>query len=280
MARTKTSPKKARRGLPSTPAPERASQVQALGRALAVLNRLADADAGVSLTEISRQVGLATSTAHRLLTTLEHDRYVRFDPETRLWFVGVQAFITGNAFLKTRDFVQMSRRHLRNLMEQSGETVNLAVPDKGEAVYLAQVECREMMRAFARPGARVPLHCSAVGKALLAAMPEEELNEALRRRSLSRLTPRTIVTPATLRADLIQARERGYAIDDEEHAIGLRCAAAALFNEHGESIGAISLSGPAARIPPDRIPLLGDLVKKTAAAVTTELGGRLPFQES
>lgn len=251
-------------------------QVQSLVRSLAILNRLAAADEGVTLTEIARLVGLSPSTAHRLLTTLEQERYVHFDAERRLWSVGVQAFVAGNAFLKTRNVAGLARPHMRALMEESEETVNLAVEDQHEAVYLAQVECRQMMRAFARPGGRVPLHCSGVGKALLSAMSDAEIGRVLHQRGMARMTVKTINTTAGLRADLAAARARGYAIDDEEHAIGLRCIAAVIFNESAEAVAAVSVSGPMARISDARIPLLGQQVKRKAEAITALFGGRMP----
>lgn len=260
----------------SRAAPERSDHVQSLVRALAIVNRLADAEEGITLTEVAQQVGLSPSTAHRLLTTLEGERYVHFDAERRLWSVGVQAFVAGNAFLRTRNLVTTARPQMRALMEDSAETVNLAVEDEGQATYLSQVECRQMMRAFARPGGRVPLHCSSVGKALLSAMTDAEVSRVLHRQGLPRVTVKTINTTPLLRQDLARARTRGYALDDEEHAVGLRCIAAVVFNENADAVAAVSLSGPMARIPDERIPLLGDLVRARADAITAQLGGTLP----
>lgn len=256
--------------------PRTTDQVQSLVRALSILNRLAAADEGVTLTEVAQQVGLSPSTAHRLLTTLEQERYVHFDAERRLWSVGVQAFVAGSAFLRTRSLAAAARPHMRALMEESAETVNLAVEDQDQAVYLSQVECRQMMRAFARPGGRVPLHCSSVGKALLSAMTDTEVGRVLRRQGLPRVTVKTLSTTAALRSDLAQARARGYAIDDEEHAVGLRCIAAVVFNENADAVAAVSLSGPMARIPDERIPPLGELVRARADAISAQLGGMLP----
>lgn len=269
-------PARARRA-PARPAPGRSDQVQSLVRALSIVNRLAETDGGAILTEVAQQVGLSPSTAHRLLTTLEQERYVHFDPERRLWTVGVQAFVAGNAFLKTRGLAAAARPHLRALMEEGEETANLAVEDQDEAVYLSQVECRQMMRAFARPGKRAPLHCSSVGKALLSALPDGHLAKVLHRRGLPRLTPKTITVPAALREDLARSRERGYAIDDEEHAVGLRCVAAVVFDEAADPLAAVSLSGPMARILDERVPVLGDLVRRKADAITAQLGGALPY---
>lgn len=256
-----------------TPSP---NPVQVLGRAVAILNHLAQSDSGLSLTEVAKAVGLAGSTAHRLLTSLEAERYVRFDGETRLWSIGVQAFVAGAGFLKTRNVVQMARPHMRTLMERSGETVNLAIEEAGAAVYLGQVECREMMRSFARLGARVPLHSSGVGKALLSGLADADRDRLLARTGLPGATPRTITDLAALRADLEAARARGYAVDDEEHAVGLRCVAAPVFNEHGDPACAVSLSGPKARITDERMAVLGGMVAETASRIMAEIGGRGP----
>ncbi len=250
--------------------------MQSLVRALTLVNRLAAVDDGMALTEAAQQVGLSLSTTHRLLTTLEQERYVHFDPERRLWSVGVHAFVAGSAFLRTRNLTALARPQMRMLMEQNEETVNLAVEDQFEAIYLSQVECRQMMRAFARPGGRVPLHCSSVGKALLSAMPDGDLARVLHQRGLPRLTVKTISTTAALRRDLAVARQQGYAVDDEENAVGLRCVAAVVFNENREAVAAISVSGPLVRITDGRIPHLGDQVRRGADAITAQLGGVLP----
>jgi IclR family acetate operon transcriptional repressor len=255
---------------------ERSSQVQSLLRALSLLNRLAESDEGSGLTELAQKVGLSTSTAHRLLTTLEQERYVQFDGERKLWSVGVQAFFAGSAFIRSRNLVVVARPHMRTLMEDSGETVNLAAEDDGQAIYLAQIECRQVMRAFASPGARVPLTCSGVGKALLSEMADIEVGRILRRTGMARLTDKSLVTPAALREDMALTRRRGYSLDDEEHAVGLRCCASVIFNEFGEPVGAVSVSGPMARITDERLPLLGAMVKATADAVSRQFGGRIP----
>lgn len=250
-----------------------AGQVQSLTRAMSLLEAVARSHDGLTLTELAQTVGLPPSTAHRLLTTLQQARFVRFDPLTSVWQVGVQAFVVGNAFARTRDVVMMARPHMRRLMEESGETVNLYLPDEGEAVCMAQVECRQLMRAIARPGGRVKMHVSGAGKAILAWLPERELARVLERHGLPRVTERTFVTPKALRADLEGVRARGFAVDDEEHALGLRCVAAPILDEHGAPLAGLSVSGPTARIPDHRLALLGAMVAQAASAVTAEVGG-------
>jgi IclR family transcriptional regulator, acetate operon repressor len=252
---------------------DKGGQVQSLSRALSLLEALARSHDGLTLTELAQTVGLAPSTAHRLLTTLQQVRFARFDPLASVWQVGVQAFITGSSFARTRDITMMARPYLRQLMEESGETVNLYVAEDGEAVCMAQVECRQMMRAIARPGGRVKMHCSGAGKAILARLSEREIGKILERHGLARFTDKTLTTPKDLKAALEEVRARGYAIDDEEHEVGLRCVAAPVLDEHGAPLAGISISGPTARIPDHRLALLGALVAETAKAVTAEVGG-------
>jgi IclR family acetate operon transcriptional repressor len=222
--------------------------VQSWVRAVTLLNRVAEGPGdGCTLTVLAQQVGLPASTAHRLLTTLEQERYLGFDQERRLWSIGVQAFMTGAAFTKSRRLGALSRPHMRFLMESSGETVNLAVKDNGEAVYLAQVECQQTMsdRAFLR---------------------------ILQQRGMPRLAPKTITIPAALRVEIEVARAAGCAADDEEHAVGLRCVAAPIFDETGEAVAAIPASGPTARIVDERVAPLGALILETARRISSEMG--------
>ena len=255
---------------------DRSPQVQSLTRALVILEILADHDSGLSLTELAGLAVLPTSTTHRLLTTLENKRFVRFNRSTHRGSVGVQSFVVGNAFARSRNFVPLAKIFMRHLMDQSGETVNLATQDNGEVVYLAQVECREMMRAFVRPGARSPMYCSAVGKALLAAQPEAEFERSVKQRSVVINDPNAILLTPEFIKILNDVRRCGYALDDEEQSIGMRCVASVIYDENGGPLAAISVSGPTARITNDRIPILGALVNKTCGDITADFGGRQP----
>ncbi len=254
----------------------RSESVQSLVRALGIINRLSEAAAGMTLTRIAESVDLAPSTVHRLLTTLEQERYVRFDPERRLWSVGVQTFVAGCAFLKTRDLVGVARPYMRALMKECRETVNLAVQEYREAMYVHQIEHSAVIQPLAKPGARVPLYCSAVGKALLAAKTDGELGRLLPEDGACRLTANTIVSRSALCEDIALIRQRGFAVDDEEHAIGLRCVAALVFSELREPMAAISISGPATRISHSSIPRLAELLRQKAAGITAKLGGASP----
>ena len=188
----------------------------------------------------------------------------------------MRAFVTGNGFLVSRDLSTVARPYMRRLMELSGETVNLAIADGDKVIYLAQVESREMMRVFSKPGNSVPLHCSGVGKAILMAMAKNDVERIIEKRGLEKLTDKTIIEPERLHLELAEARERGFVLDDEEHAIGLRCVAALIYDEHAEPLAGLSISGPAARISRERMMELGDITRTIADEVTAALGGRLP----
>ena len=253
-----------------------AGQVQSVTRAMALLNALSYFAQGLTLSELAKKVGLANSTAHRLLTTLQNERYVRFDAERSAWLVGVQAFRVGSTFIRSRDVVAIARPFMRLLMQREGETVSLAVEDRGEIVYLSQVETQQMMRAICGPGGRASMHCSGIGKALMAAYPQEQLRQIMADLNFDRQTSRTLTTPQEFARELKKIRDQGYAVDDEEVAVGLRCVAAAIYDENSFPLAGVSLSGPTARIPRDRVAGLGKIVRAVADDITRELGGVIP----
>ncbi len=249
---------------------------QSLTRALTLLERLAESSDGMNLSDLSQQLGMPPATVHRLLSTFEELDFVEHDVEAGLWFVGLKAFTVGNAFLSRRDFVARARPYMQTLVEECGEVVNLGGIDNGEVVFISQVESREMMRMIVKLGSRSPIHASGVGKAILANQSEQDVSQILQLRGLPRITDQTIDNPGDFREALDVIRQQGYALDDEEHAVGLRCVAATIFDEYATALAAISLSGPKARIDDRRLPELGAAVRDTAQRITAAIGGRLP----
>ena len=158
--------------------------VQSIARALAILDALAENDGGLSLTVLSRGVGLPPSSAHRLLTTLQRSQFVRFEQASMTWRVGVQAFVVGAAFARSRDVTPIAMPYMRQLMEKTGETVNLYVPNNAQAICIAQVQSQQMISAISRPGGGLPLDRSAAGKAFLAALPKDEVEKTLAKLAL------------------------------------------------------------------------------------------------
>lgn len=249
-------------------------QVRSLTRALSILQKLATSNDGMSLTELSEATELPPSTTHRLLTTLEAERFVRPDPNGGLWRIGVAAFFVGSAFARSRDTLALVRPYLRRLMELSGETANLFVESDGEAICIGQIESRHAMRAITGVGGRVAIHSSGAGKALLAHDGRKRAH-LLRDGGLAQITSKTIVDPTALSEELDRIAQKGVAFDDEEHALGLRCVAAPVFNEFGEAVAAISISGPTARISDQRLPALSEMVAQAAFEATRDFGGNV-----
>ena len=252
--------------------PSEASSVQSLDRALRILAVVADAN-GLSLSEIAAASEVPAPTAYRMLVTLENHGMVEFDKSDQLWSVGVGAFRTGSAFLRRRRLVDRARAVMQDLMERSGETANLGVAEDGCVVFVSQVETHEAIRAFFRPGTRSPFHASGIGKAVLAYLTPERVAAIARREGLERYTETTKASLDDLSEDLETIRARGFAIDDEERYPGMRCVAAAIFNEYGEPLGGISVSGPTVRVTGARADELGALVAGAAAEITRSIGG-------
>jgi len=264
-----------KRGRPRSFNPAKAGSIQALDRGLALLQLIAEAD-GLTLTDLAQRSGLAPSTVHRLLFTLEAHRFAMHDEERGLWLIGVDAFKTGTAFLRNRRLAGMGREVMRELMEQTGETINLGIEDNGEVVFISQIESHNTLRAFFRAGTRSLMHASGVGKALLAGFPEARVKQILYAKGLQRFTDKTRVDPTELFAELTESRERGWAIDDEERTPGMRCIAAPIYNELGETIAAVSISGPTVRLTSQRLGEFGPLVMRAADQITSSIGGVAP----
>ena len=263
------------RGRPrSAPSEANASTVQALDRGILLLQALAQHNA-VSLSDLAVQVGMPASSAHRLLMTLQQHDFVDFDENTQLWQVGIEAFRVGSAYLSRTNFLEAAREPLRDLMETTGETANLAVIDNAEVVFVAQVESTNPIRAFFSAGTRALMHSSGIGKALLAQMPRRKLEALLQSAGLPQYTSKTLSTPTELYADLKVTANRGWSYDQEERYEGMSCVGAAIRNAQGDLVGGMSVSGPSVRFDPLQVVVIGLKVKAAADQVTLTLGGKV-----
>lgn len=252
-----------------------AGSVQSLERAITVLRVLADAD-GLSLTEVARLAELAPSTAYRMLSTLQAAGFAEIHESNQLWFVGVEAFRIGSAFLRRRKLSERGLGIVQNLMLQTGETANIALAERDGVVFVTQAETHEPIRAFFRPGTRSPYHASGIGKAVLAYMAKEQRQAALERLTLARFTPKTLCSVAELETNLNEARTRGYALDDEERHLGMRCIAAPVFDEFGMPVGGLSVSGPTVRVDSAFVEQAAVAVMEAAQHLTLVVGGISP----
>src|SRR5438132_255265 len=250
--------------------------VQSVDRALLIIETLAEDDEGYRLSDLAVRTGLSTSTAHRLLTTLEKRRFVQFDRDGSKWHVGAQSFVVGSTFVRRRNFATQAMTYLRKLRDQTRETANLAVVDDESIIVLTRMESREIMRSLTKVGGRVAMVASGVGKAVLATYSDDDVNAIIRRQGMPRLTEKSIVRPGALFRELETIRRQGYAVDDEEARIGLRCVAAVVYSDSSEPLAAISVSGMTSRVTNERLPLVGNIVREVAAELTLALGGVMP----
>ena len=255
--------------------------VQSVDRALQIIETLAEDDEGYRLSDLAVRTGLSTSTAHRLLTTLEKRRFVQFDRPESKWHVGARSFTVGATFARRRNFTAQAVPYLRKLRDLTRETANLAVVDDEFIIVLTRMESREIMRSLTKVGGRVAMVTSGVGKAVLATYLDADVNAIIRHRGMPRLTEKSIVRPSDLFRELRTIRRQGYAVDDEEAQVGLRCVAAVVHNNCAEALAAISVSGMTSRVTDERLPMIGRMVREVAAELTAALGGVMPrFAES
>jgi IclR family acetate operon transcriptional repressor len=269
---------KRQRGRPRNAAAPPEAGVQSLDRAFLLLELVA-AGNGLSLTEVAEAASLPPSTCYRILATLQRHGMVEFETGPQLWHVGVECFRIGSAFLRRRKIAERGRDNMQALVDRCGETANLAISDEDSVVFVSQVETHEPIRAFFRPGTRSPIHASGIGKAILAQWRPERVARLVAQ-GLARFTPNTLTDGAALAAELEQTRARGWALDDEERNPGMRCVAAAIFNEFGEPVAGISISGPTVRLTPELAQTFGPLVQDAAADVTRSIAGVLPARSA
>jgi DNA-binding IclR family transcriptional regulator len=219
--------------------------VKSADRVMAVLDLVAKRGA-LPFSEISEALGLPKSSAHSLLRTMEARGYLSIDEERR-YRLGSRIWELAQAFHEVEDLRTLMKPLMDEVVARTGETVQLAVLDGISAVYLALSESPHPMKLTSRAGARLPAYTSAIGKTLLAALDPEETARRLDGAELTRLTAHTIVSVPALLEELERTRQRGYGIDDEEFAIGLRCIAVPIRDHDGKVVAAISVSMPTPR---------------------------------
>jgi DNA-binding IclR family transcriptional regulator len=256
--------------------------VQTIERVATIFDVLAQSAQGISLKELSSKVDLPKGTTHRLLSSLTYFGYVRQASESKNYHLGFKLVELGNLLLDQLDLRAQARPFLIDLCERTRETVHLVVLDQNEALYIDKVVSNEKpggLQMVSRVGLRVPAHCSAVGKVLLAHLTEEEINDLIQAKDLSQKTRNTITDPDRLKAHLKIVRDQGYAIDNEENEKGIRCVGAPIYDQQDQAIAAISISGPTARITKQLVQnFLKKEVIKTALAISRELGHTHAFQ--
>ncbi|QXJ26663.1 IclR family transcriptional regulator [Actinomadura graeca] len=236
-------------------------------RAFELLEHLADAGGEMALSELTEVSGLPMPTIYRLMRTLVSHGYVRQEPSKR-YALGPRLIRLGEG--ASRLLGTWARPVLSRLVDDVGETANMAVLEGDEAVYVAQVPSKHSMRMFTEVGRRVQPHCTGVGKALLSQLPDQRVREILTRTGMDAHTPNTFTDPETLITELARIREQGYAVDEEEQEIGVRCIAVPL--RGAPALTALSVSGPSARMTRETVIDVVPIMRDAAERFTKELG--------
>ena len=242
---------------------------QSVDRALTLVELLAEGPR--TLDQLAEAVGVHKSTVLRLLRTLEAHRFVQREG-TRHYRLGTALFELGNQSLEDRDVRRAAEPALRALNEETGHTVHLASYEDGEVVYIDKFDSKHQVRMYSRIGKRAPLHCTAVAKVLVAALPVAERDALVARLEFPALTANTITTPSAYRAELAAVSERGWALDDREHEDFIHCVAAPIKDAHGAVVAAVSVSVPVVLTDKDGLLALVPRLRKTAAQASAACG--------
>lgn len=245
---------------------------QVLERSFAILDALAESSEDLSLAELEGRLDLHKSTYNRLLRTLEHHRYAEKDPSTGKYRLGSKLLELSSKAKARFDLATIGRPYLEKLSSQSGETAILGVLNDRQVVSLAVVYGRHALRMSVTVGGKAPAHCSALGKAILAFLPQYEVDSIVRNDGLKPFTANTITRKSKLIAELAQIRTRGFSIDDQELEVGLRCIASVVRDQSGGVIGGLSIAGAAPRLNRKQVSSLAPLVTRMASEFSASLG--------
>lgn len=249
--------------------------VRAVSRALSVLTVFCEGQAEIGLAELSERLDLNKSTLIRLLAALQEQEFIEQNAETGAYHLGIKAFEIGSAYyLHHLHTDQVARPYMTALVNRWNCSANLAVLDRGQIVYIGLVEPQDLLRVRSSLGARLGVHHTALGKALVGELPQNEIRQICAEQGMRAVTPRTIVDVDSFIAELRGVRERGYAIDDEETLPGVRCVAAPIRDRTGAIVAALSASGSTLAVTPEVLPRLAGDVMEAVAEISRRLGFR------
>ena len=246
------------------------SGVQSVERIFQLIESLAAHPAGAGLQRLAQDTGLAKSTVHRLLASLVSLGYAAQDENGR-YRLTLKMFELSSGIVNSMDIMDVAKVHLERLAQRTGEAVHLVIRDGQDIVYIYKTESGPM-RMSSRVGLRSPLYCTGVGKAILATLPVDEVAQIWQHTTPQKLTAHTIVEFDALQAQLTEVRTNGYAIDDEENELGVRCVAVAIPGVGGRADSAFSISGLAPYMTPERIRRIATLAQDARTDIMADLG--------
>jgi DNA-binding IclR family transcriptional regulator len=250
---------------------KRTYKITALQRGLNLLRLFAATERGYPAAELARLSKLPVSTVHRFLINLETTGFLTCDA-SGVYRLGVACVSLGQAAREHMDIRRASLPHLENLNRRTRETVHLTVRHGLAAVYVEKLDSLEPLRIFSRIGASVPLHCTAVGKVLLAYLPVDEQEQVLNQLALQRFTENTVGSIQELQTQLKRVQREGYAYDVEEHELHIRCIAAPVREYSGAVNAAFSVTGPAVRMSATRMKEIAQLLKEASENISRDMG--------
>jgi IclR family transcriptional regulator, KDG regulon repressor len=246
--------------------------IQSVERAADILELFLHSGPELSVKDISVQLGISKSTAHGLIKTLDHRGYLQQNSENLKYKLGLRLFELGHHLGEQLDIVNIANPIITDLVDELKETVHLVVRQQDELIYVAKEEGPQTLRIYSQVGKRAPIHCTGVGKAILAYQTEEEVNRILDTVPLESFTEFTIIDKDEIRQQLESTKVTGYSVDDEEIEIGLKCVAAPIFNFKGEAFASLSCASPKMRVTEERLPIVIEGVKRAAAEISSKLG--------
>lgn len=247
--------------------------LKSVDNALMILDVLADARNEMSLSDIARALSISKSATFRLMDTLIYRGFIQQDPSSKKYRLGPHLIFLGTATIGHNEPLKVIHRHLEKLAKEINENAHYVVFDGREIIFLDKVESSRPAKMGSWIGAKMPAYCTGTGKALLASLPDDRLGEYLDSATFRRYTEFTITDRTALLSELKNIRKCGYSVDNQEIEDGLICIAVPIIGLNGETIGAISISGPKARIEPNKNEIL-KAVKETAVEISRNLGRR------
>lgn len=246
--------------------------IQSIDRALQVLELFSLEKPEWGVTEISKALNIYKSNVHNVLTTLAEKGFVIKDSKTDKYKLGIKFFELGSIVIKNMDLRKVAHPYIEELSKEFKETVHLGILDKGRVVSIEREESDTGLCSHIEIGKRTPLHCTAVGKAIMSYLSENEINLIIKEKGLKKFTENTITNKEGLKNELKKIRIQGYAVDNIEHEEGVRCVAGPIRDYAGKVIASMSISGPAFRINEDNTPNIAKKVKEYCDCISKEMG--------
>jgi IclR family KDG regulon transcriptional repressor len=252
--------------------------IQAVERALKILDLFDEHETELKITDISERMQLHKSTVHSLLKTLQVHGYIDQNPENGKYRLGMKLFERGNFVIHGLDVRKVAKRYLVDLSLKTGQTTHLVILDDKEGVYIDKVEGPMATILYSRIGRRIPVHSSAVGKVLVAFQTEEELRKILDGYHYVAQTPNTITNEREFRKELEKVRQAGYAVDNQENEPGVRCIAVPIRNHKGQVAAAVSISTLVSRVEDQELMEFLEMLKPAAEEMSRQMGYGIAFR--